>query len=167
MRRGHTVSDYLGRIDAIRNARRQMAITSDIIIGFPGETDADFQETVKLVEQVEYDALFLFKYSERPGTPAANLTDDVSRTEKTARFLELESTHRRHQQRIYEGCIGREMKVLVERPSTKSATDVSGHSTCHKVVNFPGATVKPGQVAKVRITEAKINSLYGEVVSAS
>jgi len=167
MRRGHTITDYLGRIDAIRNAQRRMAITSDIIVGFPGETDADFRATENLVAQVEYDALFIFKYSERPGTPAAKLADDVSRTEKTARFLELETTHRRHQQRIYESYIGREMKVLVERPSTKSKTDVSGHSTCHKVVNFPGAAVKPGQVATVRVTEAKINSLYGELVSAS
>ena len=167
MRRGHTVSDYLGRIDAIRNAQRRMAITSDIIVGFPGETDADFRATENLVAQVEYDALFIFKYSERAGTPAAKLADDVSRAEKTARFLELEITHRRHQQSIYESFIGREIQVLVERPSTKSVNDVTGHSTCHKVVNFPGATVKPGQVAKVRVTEAKINSLYGEVVSAS
>src|SRR5205085_236946 len=90
MRRGHTASDYLKRIDAIRSARRQMSITSDIIVGFPGETDADFRDTMKLVEQVGYDGLYIFKYSERPGTPAARLDDDVSREEKTARFLELE-----------------------------------------------------------------------------
>lgn len=167
MRRGHTASDYLGRIDVIRKAQRRMAITSDIIVGFPGETEADFRDTVKLVEQVEYDALYIFKYSERPGTPAAKLVDDISLTEKTARFLELETIHRQHQRRIHESYVGRELKVLVERASTKSKSDVTGHSTCHKVVNFPGAAVKPGQVTRVRITEAKINSLYGEVVSAS
>jgi tRNA-2-methylthio-N6-dimethylallyladenosine synthase len=167
MRRGHTAGEYLSRIATIRKAKRRMAITSDIIVGFPGETDADFRATVKLVEQVEYDALYIFKYSERPHTPAAKLVDDISRSEKTARFLELETIHRRHQQRIYENYIGREMKVLVERPSTKSKHDMTGHSTGHAVVNFPGTSVKAGQVARVRVTEAKINSLYGEVLSAS
>jgi len=144
-----------------------MAITSDIIVGFPGETEADFRDTLKLVEQVKYDALYIFKYSERPHTPAAKLVDDISRSEKTARFLELEKVQRRHQRRTYESYVGQEMKVLVERPSWKSNDDLTGHSTCHKVVNFPGALVKAGQVATVRVTEAKINSLYGEVLSAS
>src|SRR6266851_1747944 len=167
MRRGHTVADYYKRIAKIKNAGRRLAITSDIIVGFPGETEADFQDTMALVEQVEYDALYIFKYSERPGTPAAKLVDHISRCEKTARFLELEKIQRRHQRKTYEDYIGREMKVLVERPSSKSRHDMTGHSACHKVVNFPGASVKAGQVAAVRITEAKINSLYGEVLSAS
>src|SRR3989442_675339 len=93
LRRGHTASDYLKRIEAIKNARRRMSITSDIIVGFPGETDADFRDTMKLVEQVGYDGLYIFKYSERPGTPAAKLDDDVSREEKTARCLEFEQGH--------------------------------------------------------------------------
>jgi tRNA-2-methylthio-N6-dimethylallyladenosine synthase len=167
MRRGHTASDYLGRIEAIRKAQRRMAITSDIIVGFPGETEADFRATLKLVEQVGYDGLYIFKYSERPRTPAAKLVDDVSKTEKTARFLELEAIQRRHQRRIYQSYVGREIKVLVERPSSKSKDDLTGHSSCHKVVNFPGAAARPGQLAVVRVTEAKINSLYGEVLSAS
>src|SRR5712691_365670 len=118
MRRGHTASDYLKRIEAIKNARRRMAITSDIIVGFPGETDADFRDTMKLVEQVGYDGLYIFKYSERPGTPAAKLDDDVSREKKTARFLELEQAQRRHQEKIYGRYIDREIKVLIERPSS-------------------------------------------------
>src|SRR2546429_2683912 len=108
-----------------KNARRRMAITSDIIVGFPGETETDFRDTLKLVEQVGYDMLFIFKYSERPGTPAAKLDDDVSRSEKTERFLELEETQQRLQQKIYESYIGRELKVLVERPSSKSDQDMS------------------------------------------
>ena len=166
MRRGHTASDYLHRIAAIKNARRRMAITSDIIVGFPGETEADFRETLKLVGQVGYDALFIFKYSERQGTPAARLDDDVSRSEKTARFLELEEMQQQLQQNIYQRYIGRELKVLVERTSSKSDQDLSGHSTCHKVVNFPGASALPGEVVSVRVTEAKPNSLYGQVTSA-
>jgi tRNA-2-methylthio-N6-dimethylallyladenosine synthase len=167
MRRGHTKNDYLQRIAAIKNARRPMAITSDIIVGFPGETTADFRETLRLVEQVGYHALYIFNYSERRGTPAAKLDDDVGKSEKTARFLELEETQHQLQQEIYEGYIGREIKVLVERPSSKSDQDMSGHSTCHKVVNFPGASSAPGDVVTVRVTEAKPNSLYGQVMPAS
>jgi tRNA-2-methylthio-N6-dimethylallyladenosine synthase len=166
MRRGHTSSDYLNRVAAIKNAQRPMAITSDIIVGFPGETESDFRDTLKLIEQVGYHALYIFKYSERPGTPAAKLVNDVSMSEKTARFLELEETQHRLQQGIYESYIGREMNVLVERPSSKSDQDMTGHSTCHKVVNFPGGTAAPGDVVTVRVTEAKPNSLYGQVAAA-
>lgn len=166
MRRGHTASDYLKRIEAIRKARRGMSITSDVIVGFPGETNADFEETVRLVEQVGYDGLYLFKYSERPGTPAAGLEDDVSREEKSTRFTELEKAQRRRQKQIYESYLGRELKVLVERQSSKSPCDMTGHSTCHKVVNFPGSDSMLGNIVHVRITQAKQNSLYGEVISA-
>jgi tRNA-2-methylthio-N6-dimethylallyladenosine synthase len=166
MRRGHTVSDYMKRIASVKNARRRMAITSDIIVGFPGETETDFRDTLKLVEQVGYDMLFIFKYSERPGTPAARLDDDVSRSEKTARFLELEETQQRRQQKIYESYIGRELEVLVERPSSKSDRDMSGHSTCHKVVNFPRGSAAPGDLVNVRVTAAKPNSLYGMLTPA-
>ena len=167
MRRGHTVADYYHRIAKIKNARRRLAITSDIIVGFPGETEADFRDTMALVEQVGYDALYIFNYSERPGTPAARLDDDVTKSEKTARFLELERLQRGLQQRIYAQYLGREIQVLVEKLSSKSEQDMSGHSTCHKVVNFPRASVMPGQLAQVRVTEAKENSLYGEMLSAA
>jgi len=166
MRRGHTASDYLKRIDAVRKARRHMSITSDIIVGFPGETSRDFEETVRLVEQVGYDGLYFFKYSERRGTPAANFDDDVSREEKSARFMKLESVHRELQKQIYESYLGRELSVLVERESSKSPSDMTGHSTCHKVVNFPGSDSMLGTIVKVCITEAKQNSLYGEVINA-
>src|SRR2546423_2834834 len=167
MRRGHTASDYLKRIDAIRNARRNMSITSDIIVGFPGETAADFRETVKLVEQVGgYDGLYIFKYSERPNTPAANLLDDVTKEEKSARFMELETTQRNFQKKIYDGYVGRHLRVLVEGASSKFPSDMTGHSTCHKVVNFPGTESMLGQVVNVRVSVAKQNSLYGEVISA-
>jgi tRNA-2-methylthio-N6-dimethylallyladenosine synthase len=166
MRRGHTASDYLHKITSIKQARRRMAITSDIIVGFPGETEADFRATLRLMEQVEYHALYIFKYSVRPGTPAARLDDDVSRTEKTARFLELEKTQHQLQQKVFESYIGRDLKVLVERPSSKSGQDMSGHSTCHKIVNFSGASALLGNVVTVRVTEAKPNSLYGQLTSA-
>src|SRR5215510_7824773 len=165
MRRGHTSSDYLKRIGSVKNARRRMSITSDIIVGFPGETAADFHETVRLVEQVGYDGLYIFKYSERRGTPAAGLSDDVSREEKSSRFIELETTQRRLQKGIYEAYLGRELEVLVEGLSAKSEGDLTGHSTCHKVVNFPGKSSLLGQIVKVRISAAKQNSLYGKVIN--
>ena len=166
MRRGHTAGDYLKRIEAVRKARRQMAITSDIIVGFPGETSDDFAATVKLVEQVGYDALYIFKYSERKGTPAAGLADDVSREEKAERFARLEKVQRQFQKQLYDSYMGRELSVLVERESSKSRSDMSGHSTCHKVVNFPGNESLLGTIVNVRVTAAKQNSLYGEVISA-
>jgi len=166
MRRGHTATDYLKRIERIRNARRRMSITSDIIVGFPGETAADFDQTVKLVEQVGYDGLYIFKYSERPSTPAARFADDVSREEKSARFTKLEHTQRQLQKEIYDAYAAQELPVLVERKSSKSPRDMSGHSTCHKVMNFPGDESMLGKIVNVRVTMAKENSLYGEVISA-
>jgi tRNA-2-methylthio-N6-dimethylallyladenosine synthase len=166
MRRGHTAGEYMKRIDAIRHAGREMSITSDVIVGFPGETGSDFEDTLNLLEQVGYDGLYIFKYSERRRTPAASLEDDVSREEKSLRFAKLDSVQRRLQKQIYEGYVGRELSVLVERQSSKSPSDMTGHSTCHKVVNFPGDDSMLGNIVTVRITQAKRNSLYGELISA-
>lgn len=162
MRRGHNRDDYLRRVDAIKNSKRRLALTSDIIVGFPGETESDFQDTMKLVEECEYDGLYIFKYSKRPGTPAAKLTDDVPEEIKKNRFLELESRQREIQSKIYDSYVGRTVSVLVEGESAKSPDDVTGHSTCHKVVNFSASSTQKGEVAQVLITKAKINSLYGE-----
>src|SRR5678815_4540499 len=107
MRRGHNVADYRRRVEGIKNSQRRLALTSDIIVGFPGETDEDFQDTMKLVEECEYDALFIFKYSQRRGTPAARLIDDVTEEQKKVRFLELEARHRELQRKIYNNYIGR------------------------------------------------------------
>ena len=144
-----------------------MGVSTDFIVGFPGESESDFRDTIRLIEQVGYDGLYIFKYSERPGTPAARLEDDVSKDEKGRRFMELEETHRKFQRRIYQEYVGRSIQVLAEQVSAKSEQDMTGHSTCHKVVNFPRAWVRPGDLASVRITKAKRNSLYGEVLSAA
>lgn len=163
MRRGYTSTDYLRRVETIKNARRRLALTSDIIVGYPGETSEDFALTMKLVEQCQYDSLYIFKYSERAGTPAAKMTDDVSASEKTARFLALEELQRRIQQRIYKDYLGRKVSVLVEGESAKSTEDMTGHTTCNKVVNFPSTVRLKGQIVSVRIREAKTNSLYGHL----
>jgi tRNA-2-methylthio-N6-dimethylallyladenosine synthase len=163
MRRGHKRSDYLARIERIKKSTRRLALTSDIIVGFPGETDEDFQETVELVRECDYDSLYIFKYSKRAGTPAAEFHDNVPETEKTARFLELEKVHRAAQEKIYQSYVGRTLSVLAERQSSRSQTDLSGHSTCHKVVNFAGDSSLEGEIVDVVVTAAKTNSLYGSL----
>jgi tRNA-2-methylthio-N6-dimethylallyladenosine synthase len=167
MRRGHKSTDYLSRVEAIKSARRHIALTSDIIVGFPGETAEDFDSTMRLVEACEYDGLYIFKYSLRKGTPAAKLPDDVTGVEKTARFLALEQLQRRIQRNIYANYVGREVSVLVEGESAKSSSDMTGHSTCHKVVNFKGASELAGKSVRIRVKEAKTNSLYGEMVAVA
>jgi tRNA-2-methylthio-N6-dimethylallyladenosine synthase len=161
MRRGYKVEDYLRRVDVIKSARRRLALTSDIIIGFPGETSEEFEETLSLAERCQYDSLYIFKYSERAGTFAARLKDDISSQEKAARFLALESLQRNIQNRINKSYIGRELRVLVEGESAKSQFDMTGHSTCHKVINFPGDISLRGREVAVCVTAAKANSLYG------
>jgi tRNA-2-methylthio-N6-dimethylallyladenosine synthase len=165
MRRGHKVADYLKRVEAIKSASRRIALTSDIIVGFPGETEEDFEATMRLVETCQYDSAYIFKYSPRKGTPAANLSDDVTSGEKTARFLALERLQREIQRKIYSEYLGRVVEVLVEGESAKSTEDITGHSSCHKVVNFKGKRELAGQVLRVCIEEVKTNSLYGKMVS--
>jgi tRNA-2-methylthio-N6-dimethylallyladenosine synthase len=164
MRRGHKCSDYLERTQRIKNSSRRLALTSDIIVGFPGETDEDFQQTLELVRECEYDGLYLFKYSKRSGTPAAEFHDNVPETEKTARFLELEKVQRTAQEKVYSSYVGRKLSVLAERQSSRSEDDLSGHSTCHKVVNFRGDSSLEGEIVDVLVTAAKTNSLYGTLV---
>ena len=165
MRRGHNSEDYLRRVDTIRRSKRRLSLTSDIIVGFPGETEADFEETLQLVRRCDYDGLFIFKYSKRSGTPAALLEEAVSETEKTARFLALEELQESLQNRIYAAYVGRAVSVLVERESARSSEDMTGHSTCHKVVNFRASKTQPGEIVDVLISQAKPYSLYGELVS--
>ena len=164
MRRGYKVSDYLKRIDTIKSAGRRYALTSDIIVGFPGETSEDFAATLRLVDYCRFDALYIFKYSERSGTPAARLENTVSDNEITVRFLALEQLQRSIQKEIYADYVGRKVSVLVERKSAKSDLDMSGHTSCNKVVNFPCGEDLKGQIVSVRVNRAKANSLYGELV---
>ncbi|PWT91988.1 MAG: tRNA (N6-isopentenyl adenosine(37)-C2)-methylthiotransferase MiaB [Blastocatellia bacterium] len=167
MRRGHKRDDYLKRIEHIKNSSRRLALTSDIIVGFPGETDEDFQQTLDLVRQCEYDSIYIFKYSKRAGTPAAKLPDTAPDAVMKSRFLELESVQKHSQRRIYDSYVGRTLSVLVERNSSRSHNDLVGHSTCHKVVNFPGESHLEGEIVDVLVTQAKTNSLYGKLVNRS
>lgn len=166
MRRGYTSADYMRRVGWIKNARRRLSLTSDVIVGFPGETAEEFEDTIRLVKECQYDSLYIFKYSERRGTPAAQLPDDTPEVEKTARFQVLESLQRESQRRIQSGYVGRTLRVLTEGESARSAEDMTGHSTCNKVVNFKGGKDLQGKIVRVRIIESKTNSLYGVLESA-
>jgi tRNA-2-methylthio-N6-dimethylallyladenosine synthase len=164
MKRGHTIEKYLEKIDRIKRSWRDIALTTDIIVGFPGETEADFLDTVKMVEYCGFDSTYIFKYSPRPGTPAYDLDDDVTPAEKTLRFLELEKAQKTLQAKRLRRYLNEVLKVLVEGHSSRTERGLTGHSTCHKVVNFAGSPHLLGQVVDVRITEIKTNSLFGEVL---
>ena len=164
MKRLHTVDRYKRQIDRIRSSKRDIALTTDIIVGFPGETELDFQKTIELFEHCRYDMAYIFKYSPRFGTPSYKMEDSVTASEKQLRFLELEKVQKRLQYESLSRYNGKTVNVLGEKLSTRSESDLSGHSTCHRVVNFKGGRELLGKIAKVRIVESKSNSLYGEVV---
>lgn len=164
MRRLHTTESYLRKIDRIKASPRNISVTTDIIVGFPGETDADFCDTMKLAEYCEFDSAYIFKYSPRPGTPAFELPDNVTDEEKTTRFLALEGLQKQIQTRTSRRYLDKTLDVLAEKFSTKSTADLSGHSTCHRVVNFRGPGDMLGRTIPVKIREVKANSLFGEVV---
>jgi tRNA-2-methylthio-N6-dimethylallyladenosine synthase len=163
MRRGYTRREYIEKIEAIKGARKEISITGDMIVGFPGETDDDFNETMSLVAEVEYDGLYIFKYSPRPRTPAAAYADSIPEEVKTERFLRLQELQDRIQRRRYERYLGRTVEVLVEGTSSRSPSDYTGHTRCNKVVNFPIAAEALGKLVNVNITGVKSHSLYGEM----
>ncbi len=165
MRRGYTRPQYLEKIAFIKRGEKDYSITGDIIVGFPGETDDDFRETLSLVAEVEFDGLYIFKYSPRPHTPAAAYEDSVDESLKTERFLALQELQNRIQKRRYARLLDREVEVLVNGVSARSISDMTGHTRCNKVVNFPRETVGLGEIVKVRVTECKAHSLYGRLTS--
>lgn len=167
MRRGHKVEDYLARVAAIKDARRKISLTSDIIVGFPGETEEEFGDTLRLTQNCRFHGLYIFKYSQRRGTPASKMVDSVTAEEKTRRFIELERLQMSIQKEIYREYVGSEVEVLVEGVSARSNNDLTGHTTCNKVINFKAEAGLIGRTLSIRVTEAKSHSLYGEVVGLS
>jgi tRNA-2-methylthio-N6-dimethylallyladenosine synthase len=164
MKRLHTIDRYKAKIDKIRSSARNIALTTDIIVGFPGETREDFEQTVELFKYCKYDMAYIFKYSPRFGTPSFKMKDDVSEAEKSERFDQLEKVQKRLQSESLSRYNGRTVSVLAEKFSAKSPDDLSGHSTCHRVVNFKGSRKMLGNIVDVQISEVKANSLYGEAV---
>jgi tRNA-2-methylthio-N6-dimethylallyladenosine synthase len=164
MRRGYTAKEYLAKIDFIKAAQKDYSITGDIIVGFPGETEEDFLETLRLVAEVEYDGLYVFNYSPRPHTAALAYEDTVAEDIKTERLMRLIELQGRIQQRRYERYLDKSVEVLIEGVSAKSEDEFMGHTRCQKTVNFPRSGRCLGELVKVKIDRAGKNSLHGNIV---
>jgi tRNA-2-methylthio-N6-dimethylallyladenosine synthase len=165
MKRSHTALEYKAKIRRLRRARPGISISSDFIVGFPGESEADFAATLALVEEVGFDGSFSFSYSRRPGTPAADYPDDVPQQVKQQRLARLQARLTRQAQAVSRGMVGTVQRVLVDRPSRKDPEVLAGRTENNRVVNFPGHPKLIGGFADVTITEALPNSLRGAVAS--
>jgi tRNA-2-methylthio-N6-dimethylallyladenosine synthase len=166
MKRGYTALEFKQKIRKLRAVRPDISISSDFIVGFPGETDADFEKTMKLIEDVGFDQSFSFIYSRRPGTPASNLEDDVSDATKHARLSRLQATINANAKRISDAMVGSVQRILVEGPSRKDPNELTGKTENMRSVNFAAPARLVGQFVDVVITEALSNSLRGRVVHA-
>ena len=166
MKRGYTALEFKQKLRKLRAVRPGISISSDFIVGFPGETDADFDRTMKLIEDVGFDQSFSFIYSRRPGTPAADLQDDVSDAGKHARLDRLQKHINAHALGISQAMVGSVQSVLVEGPSRKNPNELTGKTENMRSVNFPGHPRLVGQFVDVLITEAMSNSLRGRVATA-
>ncbi|WP_462157782.1 tRNA (N6-isopentenyl adenosine(37)-C2)-methylthiotransferase MiaB [Pseudoalteromonas sp. GB56] len=164
MKRGHMAMEYKSTIRALRKIRPNISMSSDFIIGFPGETTEDFEATMKLINDIGFDMSFSFIYSARPGTPAADLPDDVSEEEKKQRLYILQDRINQMAQKISRDMFGTEQRILVEGPSKKNPMELRGRTENNRVVNFEGPHSVIGQFVDVRITEALPNSLRGELI---
>ncbi|MCG7913361.1 MAG: tRNA (N6-isopentenyl adenosine(37)-C2)-methylthiotransferase MiaB [Candidatus Thiodiazotropha weberae] len=162
MKRGHMAVEYKARIARLRKVRPDITISSDFIVGFPGETEADFEQTLKLIEEVGFDHSYSFIYSRRPGTPAADLPDDVPLEVKQQRLERLQQLINTQAQRISHQMVGTTQRILVERPAKKDPSQLAGRTENNRVVNFTAPADLIGQFVEVRITEALPNSLRGE-----
>jgi tRNA-2-methylthio-N6-dimethylallyladenosine synthase len=166
MKRGYTAMEYKSTIRKLRAIRPDMAISSDFIVGFPGETEDDFAKMMKLIDDVGFDNSFSFIFSPRPGTPAANLHDDTPHDVKLKRLQHLQGVINANITRISESRLGTVQRVLVEGASKRDATELMGRTECNRAVNFAGLARLIGQLVDVTITETRTFSLRGEVVTA-
>ena len=167
MKRGYTAMEYKSTIKKLRAIRPNLSLSSDFIVGFPGETQADFDQMMKLINDLSFDASFSFVFSPRPGTPAANLEDTTPHNIKLQRLQHLQTTIEANARRISESKVGTLERILVEGPSRKSATELMGRTVCNRIVNFDGGPQSArlvGQLMNMRITQALPHSLRGEVV---
>jgi tRNA-2-methylthio-N6-dimethylallyladenosine synthase len=164
MKRGYTAMEYKSTIRKLRAVRPQISLSSDFIVGFPGETEEDFGRMMKLVEDVGFDASFSFIFSPRPGTPAATLHDDTPHAVKLKRLQHLQAVLEDNVRRISTSRVGTVQRILVEGPSRKDANELMGRTECNRIVNFAGPQRLVGQMVDVTITEALPHSLRGEVV---
>ena len=163
MKRGHTVLEYKSKIRKLRKIRPDISISSDFIVGFPGETDSDFQATLDLIAEIGFDQSFSFIYSKRPGTPAASYPDEIQPEQKKQRLQLLQARINQQAQNISRSMTGSVQTVLVEGTSRKNPRELAGRTENNRVVNFPGAAELIGEMVSIKITRALPNSLRGEL----
>ena len=163
MKRGHTVLEYKSKIRKLRKIRPDISISSDFIVGFPGETDSDFQATLDLIAEIGFDQSFSFIYSKRPGTPAASYPDEIQPEQKKQRLQLLQARINQQAQNISRSMTGSVQTILVEGTSRKNPRELAGRTENNRVVNFPGAADLIGEMVDVKITRALPNSLRGEL----
>jgi tRNA-2-methylthio-N6-dimethylallyladenosine synthase len=166
MKRGHTVLEYKQKLRKLREVRPDITLSTDLIVGFPGETERDFQSTLDLVREIGFDQSFSFLYSQRPGTPAAALPDDVTHDEKQARLERLQAQLSEQAQAISRRMVGTVQRVLVERPAKRDVRQLAGRTENNRWVNFDGPPSLLNRFVDVVITEAMPNSLRGRLASA-
>jgi tRNA-2-methylthio-N6-dimethylallyladenosine synthase len=164
MKRGYTAMEYKSTVRKLRAIRPDMALSSDFIVGFPGETDDDFSKMMKLIDDVGFDNSFSFIFSPRPGTPAANLHDDTPHDVKLRRLQHLQGVINNSIKRISESRLGTVQRILVEGASKRDTTELMGRTECNRVVNFVGQPKLIGQMLDVRITETRSYTLRGEAL---
>ncbi len=166
MKRGYTVLEYKSLVKKLRAARPDLSLSSDFIVGFPGETEDDFEKTMRLIEEIGFDNSFSFLYSPRPGTPAADLKDETTQELKLRRLMRLQKHIEAHALKISEAMVGSVQRVLVEGQSKKDASELAARTGNNRVVNFAGNPRLIGHFTDVRITRALAHSLRGEIVTA-
>ncbi|HET9862994.1 MAG TPA: tRNA (N6-isopentenyl adenosine(37)-C2)-methylthiotransferase MiaB, partial [Steroidobacteraceae bacterium] len=167
MKRGYTALEFKEKLRRLRAVRPTISVSTDIIVGFPGETERDFEATLKLVRDVNFDQSFSFIYSQRPGTPAASLPDDVPHEVKQQRLLRLQAQLNAQARAISESMVGSTQRVLVERPSKKDRNELAGRTENNRWVNFPGPASLIGRFVDVLIVKALPQSLRGRIVAAA
>jgi len=167
MKRGHSVAQYIEKIERVKKIRPNLSLSSDFIIGFPNETEDDFNATMDLINHIGFDHSFSFIYSARPGTPAAMFHDSVPDEEKKRRLQIMQERLRELEDAFSTAMVGTVQRVLVERAAHRDAAEIAGRTENNRVVNFPGDMALVGKFVDVRITEAHTNSLRGELVADS
>jgi tRNA-2-methylthio-N6-dimethylallyladenosine synthase len=165
MKRGYTALEFKSIARRLRQARPDITLSSDFIVGFPGETDEDFDKTMQLIEDIGFDTSFSFIYSRRPGTPAADLTDDTPADVKLKRLQRLQARIGEQASAIAQAMIGTTQRILVEGPSRRDPSELMGRTENNRIVNFVGNARLVGELVDVTITAAYTNSLRGEVVT--
>jgi tRNA-2-methylthio-N6-dimethylallyladenosine synthase len=164
MKRGYTALEFKSLVRKLRAARPDLSLSSDFIVGFPGETEEDFEKTMKLIDDIGFDASFSFVYSARPGTPAAEMADDTPQELKVKRLMRLQARIEELAQAVSQAMVGTVQRVLVEGHAKKDAAELAGRTANNRVVNFPGGARLVGRYVDVRITAALPHSLRGEAV---